>query len=417
MAIDLSALFGQQPDYSQFISPAETQRMQSGAGQQALLNAAIALLGQSGQTRQPISTGQILGSALGAGMEGYNQSFDRNLKQMLTSMQLGEIKRKQQAELLKQQEAQQLKSIITGGATPKYGTAEAIIPTETYEDVKTTVPKLVGFDYDLQKIIPQLQATGNFGAIKDISESMTALRKAGFMSGDTQAPSPFAPYIMSENPQVKTLATQLQTAFNKGVITEEQAYQRLQPLAQMETNYLQSRTSAEEKAAKAAEGKKPTEGERNAAGFAQRMEASEQMINKLENKIATQQMGAGKVQMGDAKKVSEPYATGYTQFMGGIPLVGEYARTRVMTPEQQQYRQAQENWVRANLRKESGAAIGAEEMDKEIATYFPMPNNDAATIQQKKVAREVTMDSMKKAAGVAYQPFNLETFKKEKGLQ
>jgi hypothetical protein len=69
------------------------------------------------------------------------------------------------------------------------------------------------------------------------------------------------------------------------------------------------------------------------------------------------------------------------------------------------------------LRKESGAAIGAEEMDKEIATYFPMPNNDAATIQQKKVAREVTMDSMKKAAGVSYQPFNLETFKKEKGLQ
>ena len=410
MAIDLSALFGQQPDYSQFSSPAETQRMQSGAGQQALLNAAIALLGSSGQTRQPISTGQVLGSALGAGMEGYQQSFDRNLKQMLTSMQLGEIKRKQQ-------EAQQLKSIITGGATPRYGTAEAVIPTETYEDVKTTVPKVVGFDYDLQKIIPQLQATGNFAAIKDISESMTALRKAGFMSGDTQAPSPFAPYTMAESPQVKTLANQLQTAFNRGVITEEQAYQRLEPLARMEENYLRNKASAADAAAKAAEGKKPTEGERNAAGFVQRMEASEQMIDKLENKIATQQMGTGKVAMGDAKKVNEPYATGYTQFLGGIPLIGEYARTKAMTPEQQQYRQAQENWVRANLRKESGAAIGAEEMDKEIATYFPMPGNDAATIQQKKVARQVTMDSMRKAAGVSYQPFDLETFKKEKGLQ
>jgi len=98
MAIDLSALFGQQPDYSQFISPAETQRMQSGAGQQALLNAAIALLGSSGQTRQPISTGQVLGSALGAGMEGYNQSFDRSLKQIVTNMQLEEYKRKKQAQ-------------------------------------------------------------------------------------------------------------------------------------------------------------------------------------------------------------------------------------------------------------------------------------------------------------------------------
>ena len=98
MAIDLSALFGQQPDYSQFISPAETQRMQSGAGQQALLNAAIALLGSSGRTREPISTGQILGSALGAGLEGYQQSFDRTLKQMVTGMQLEDFKRKKQAQ-------------------------------------------------------------------------------------------------------------------------------------------------------------------------------------------------------------------------------------------------------------------------------------------------------------------------------
>jgi hypothetical protein len=98
MAIDLSALFGQQPDYSQFISPAETQRMRSGANQSALLNAAIALLGSSGQTRQPISTGQALGGALGAGLEGYNQSFDRSLKQIVTNMQLEEFKRKRQAQ-------------------------------------------------------------------------------------------------------------------------------------------------------------------------------------------------------------------------------------------------------------------------------------------------------------------------------
>jgi len=98
MAIDLSTLFGQQQDYSQLLSPAEQQRIQSNAGQQALLNSAIALLAQSGQTRQPISTGQLLGSALGAGMEGYNQSFDRTLKQMVTGMQLEEFKRKRQAQ-------------------------------------------------------------------------------------------------------------------------------------------------------------------------------------------------------------------------------------------------------------------------------------------------------------------------------
>ena len=112
MAIDLSALFGQQPDYSQFISPAETQRMRSGANQSALLNAAIALLGSSGQTRQPISTGQALGGALGAGLEGYNQSFDRSLKQMVTNMQLEEFKRKRQAQ-------EQYQKVLKGAEVPQ----------------------------------------------------------------------------------------------------------------------------------------------------------------------------------------------------------------------------------------------------------------------------------------------------------
>jgi hypothetical protein len=153
MAIDLSALFGQQPDYSQFISPAETQRMQSGAGQQALLNAAIALLGQSGQTRQPISTGQILGSALGAGMEGYNQSFDRSLKQMVTGMQLGEYKKKQQAQeqyqkMLKAAEKPQPIPMATGQGSqlemlmrPEFGGDMA--QAETVSALRANLPRTV----------------------------------------------------------------------------------------------------------------------------------------------------------------------------------------------------------------------------------------------------------------------------------
>jgi hypothetical protein len=153
MAIDLSALFGQQPDYSQFISPAETQRMQSGAGQQALLNAAIALLGQSGQTRQPISTGQVLGSALGAGMEGYNQSFDRSLKQMVTGMQLEEYKRKKQAQeqyqkVLKSAEVPQAIPMATGKGSqlemlsrPEFG-GDMAVP-ETIAALRGNLPTAV----------------------------------------------------------------------------------------------------------------------------------------------------------------------------------------------------------------------------------------------------------------------------------
>jgi hypothetical protein len=124
MAIDLSTLFGQQQDYSQILSPAEQQRIQSNAGQQALLNSAIALLAQSGRTREPISTGQLFGSALGAGMEGYNQSFDRTLKQMLIGTQLAEYKKKQDAQ-------KRLQDAIQGATKeiPQFG----IVPTETGE--------------------------------------------------------------------------------------------------------------------------------------------------------------------------------------------------------------------------------------------------------------------------------------------
>ena len=153
MAIDLSALFGQQPDYSQFISPAETQRMQSGANQSALLNAAIALLGSSGQTRQPISTGQALGGALGAGLEGYQQSFDRNLKQIVTGMQLGEYRKKQQAQeqyqkMLKAAERPQNIPMATGQGSqlemlmrPEFG-GDMAVP-ETVSALRGNLPTAV----------------------------------------------------------------------------------------------------------------------------------------------------------------------------------------------------------------------------------------------------------------------------------
>jgi len=84
----LSQLFGGQPDYSQFISPQQSQQAQSNALTSAGLNAAIALLGASGQTNRPVSTGQVLGTALSAGLGGYQSSFDNQLRQMLAQGQL-----------------------------------------------------------------------------------------------------------------------------------------------------------------------------------------------------------------------------------------------------------------------------------------------------------------------------------------
>jgi len=189
MAIDLSALFGQQPDYSQFISPAEQQRLQSNANQQALLNAAIATLAMSGRTAQPISTGQVLATALGEGSEGYNRSFDRTLKQMVTGMQLAEFKKKQDAqkryqELVKGATTQVPQPIpmATGQGSqlemlsrPEFGGGMADV--ETVDALKANLPTKEGID--LAKLQPAvLQYLAETSPEKFI-EAQASLAKAG----------------------------------------------------------------------------------------------------------------------------------------------------------------------------------------------------------------------------------------------
>lgn len=129
-------------------------------------------------------------------------------------------------------------------------------------------------------------------------------------------------------------------------------------------------------------GQRPlSEGERTAAGYAERMRNAQGILAAME-----EQGGA---------------PTYPTSIAGSLPLVGEAARRAVETPQQQQYRQAQEDWVRAKLRKESGAVIGAEEMAQEIRTYFPQPGESPEVIKQKRLARDIATQAMVRGAGNA----------------
>jgi hypothetical protein len=347
------------------------------------------------------------GSGFSEALQGFNQGYrgqvDSALQNMLKATQVQELVRKQK-------EAQQLRQLYAGAYTPAKQTA---IPSEVGPAVVETPAS-----YDFSKIIPMLQASGNFGAIKDIAESTKALRQSGFMAGGMgQAPSPFAAYTQAASPQVRALATQLEQGFKTGVIDEETAYKRLDSLARMEDSFVSRQiasgermdarqAAAAERADRRLEGKKPTEAEQKAAGFSQRMELSNQLINDLEGKL---------IAKGEDPNVMFPTAT--SQAIGSIPFVGDYARTKFTSSEQQQYRQAQENWVRANLRKESGAVIGAEEMNAEIKTYVPQPGESTQTKAQKQLARQVTQEAMKTAAGTSYKPFDMKQFKKDRGLE
>lgn len=73
------------------------------------------------------------------------------------------------------------------------------------------------------------------------------------------------------------------------------------------------------------------------------------------------------------------------------------------SPKLQQFRQAADDWIRAKLRRESGAVIAASEMAKEYEIYFPRIGDSQAVIDQKKRARVEAENSMKTASGRAFR--------------
>lgn len=146
-----------------------------------------------------------------------------------------------------------------------------------------------------------------------------------------------------------------------------------------------------------------TEDEQKSAGFALRMAEAEKGLSapaltkdgkpikdKNGNPLTLEQVAGRPEFLGEAARTVLP------DFLGG-QAAGNILDSR----QRQKYRQFQENWVRANLRAESGAAIGKDEMEKEIQTYFPKIGDSQEVIAQKAEARRVTAEAMKRRAGRA----------------
>ena len=122
---------------------------------------------------------------------------------------------------------------------------------------------------------------------------------------------------------------------------------------------------------------------RTASGFVARMSASEKLL-------------------GDYSPSAKDYIAGQKVMSSG-PIVASLAN-KALSPAGQKYYQAAADWVRAKLRKESGAVIGPEEMAQEIKTYFPLPGDGPAVVAQKAQARAQALEALKTQAGGAVTP-------------
>jgi len=140
-----------------------------------------------------------------------------------------------------------------------------------------------------------------------------------------------------------------------------------------------------------------TEAQGNATAFGMRMAESNKLLKNLEDKGITN-TGLIRQAIGGA--------------VGLTPFVGEKLQSAVkssMNPlpgilggpssGQQEYDQAKQNFITAVLRKESGAAIGANEFKTEDEKYFPQAGDTDKVIAQKQAARELAIKAMGIQAG------------------
>lgn len=123
---------------------------------------------------------------------------------------------------------------------------------------------------------------------------------------------------------------------------------------------------------------RPTTDQNNAAGFYDRMTEAEKVLSDPESVAAA-------IDYVGKKKAELPLG------------VGNY----LATPEYQKFDQSVRDFVNAQLRKESGAAISEGEFESARKQYFPQPGDSADVIKQKARNRATAINAMKRTAAGA----------------
>ena len=116
----------------------------------------------------------------------------------------------------------------------------------------------------------------------------------------------------------------------------------------------------------------------NAATFADRMSASDSILNK------------------NASAGESPWQNTFAE----IPLVGNY----LTSPQYQQFDQGARDFINAQLRRESGSAIQPSEFDNARKQYLPQPGDSPEVLLQKAQNRKRDTEGMVRAAGDKYKP-------------
>lgn len=408
-------LFGQQPSYAPMLfGEDESERLRKQAQQQGLLNLGLSLLSGAGPSTQRRGVGQLLAQGVQAGQQAYQGAYSKALQEQMLKQQ---IQQQQQAQMEQQAAQQLLPQILRPGTqTPTFygqptqmplrddegnimpgagmSVGQPQIDLNTLQQLLTRAPSVAG------KVLPTIQEF----------RKMTAPERLTLKEGEQVFEmTPEGPRVIAGAPKTRepkftdidagNVIIRYQDGVEIGRIPKGRAPEGPVSFSPLETEggvmRFNPRTGQAEPILTAegkpvvGKGAKPTEGERNSAAYAQRMVAANQILSLPEISRAAPGFGSAAA--------------------GAVPFVGESLRSMAQSPETQQYAQAARDWIRAKLRKESGAAIGVEEEANEFRTYFPQVGDSAAVIKQKAEARARANQGMIQAAGSAFKAPEMPT--------
>ena len=418
----LGDMFGGASALDEYMTPEQRAQLQN----QGVMAAAMQLLAASGPSRTPVGLGQALGQAYGAGQKGYTAAQQNLLTSITMKQKMDEAKAAKDmqttvanfmaqpapegvdAKEFKAQQYMKLADVYAARnpeqASKFFDMAQKLMPVRA---------KVSGQPFEVsgpegKPILVQQNEYGDittmegFGpkrkvVLQNVDGVMTAIDESVLKGGEKfgTGVSPVQKAQMElDQAKLKIEQDQLKIAQQRLNLSQQEfqrgSYERVQNedgvfyVSKVPGLPVIPILGPGGTPLKGAAGGKPTESEQNAAGFAQRMERVTGIIDALPTAAAP---GVG------------------SAIAGSIPLVGGAAQRGVQSEQTQQFQQAANDWIRAKLRKESGAAIGKDEMEAEFRTYFPQINDGPAVIAQKAEARRVATEAMKTSAGKAYRPY------------
>ena len=400
---------------------------------------AQALYALAGRLFQGGNTGQSIAEGLQLGQKAYKGGMSEAMQSQLQNVQLADMIRKRKLEQQQLAEQQRIQGVIQGAVTK---------PQEIYgEDMmgQQVGEGMTAGGFDLQRAMPQLMAspegrkalTELIASQKAMGGELTTLPEGANLvrvspTGDVKTvasgapkrepvPTSIAEYNLAKTQgfegtlldyekskkgftyqDTNDFIIQLDASgkevsrIRKGRAPEGpvsfQAVETDQGLMAFNPRNMQMTPVMGQDGKPITKTGKPTVDETNAAGFASRMVYA----NSITSKLAT----------GIAPKFGEAV-------LGVVPLIGKAIPEVIpqgvggLSPERRQYLQAANNFIRANLRKESGATIGADEWTAEFINYFPQYNDDAQTIKQKEIFRNILTQNMVAAGGKSYKAPNM----------